>query len=55
MPPIVAELPDTVRARVAIPRIVQAILEFKSVDRLMPDQIRHLGAFDIGGWAYELA
>lgn len=55
MSPIVAELPDAVRARVAIPRIVQAIVEFGSVDRLTRDQIRQLGAFDIGGWTYELA
>jgi hypothetical protein len=52
---IVSELPDAVRARAAIPRIVQGILEFKTVDRLPADQIRALGAFDIGSWTYELA
>lgn len=55
MSPIVAELPGAVRARAAVPRIVQAILEFGSVDRLARDQIRALGAFDIGEWTYELA
>lgn len=53
--PIVSELPDMVRARAALPRIIQAILDFESEDRLTREQIRSLGAFDIGSWTYELA
>ena len=49
------ELPDAVRARAAVPRIVQSILEFRTVDRLPEEQIRALGAFDIGQWKYEQA
>ena len=55
MTPSVDELPDAVRARAAIPCIVQGILEFRMVDRLTEQQIRALGAFDIGQWKYEQA
>ena len=53
--PSVDELPDAVRARAAIPRIVQGILEFRMLDRLTEEQIRALGAFDVGHWKYEQA
>jgi hypothetical protein len=53
--PGVDELPEAVRARAAIPRIVQGILEFRTLDRLKEEQIRALGAFDIGHWKYEQA
>jgi hypothetical protein len=53
--PSVDELPDAVRARAAIPRIVQGILEFRTLDRLTEEQIRALGAFDVGQWKYEQA
>jgi hypothetical protein len=55
MIPSVDELPDAVWARAAIPRIVQGILEFRTLDRLTEEQIRALGAFDIGQWKYEQA
>ena len=55
MTPSVDELPDAVRARAAIPRIVQSILEFRALDRLTEEQIRALGAFDVGQWKYEQA
>ena len=51
----VDELPQVVRARAAIPRIVQGILEFRTLDRMKEEQIRELGAFDIGHWKYEQA
>lgn len=51
----VGELPDAVRARAAIPRIVRGILEFKSLDRLTDEEIWRLGAFDLGQWTYEQA
>ncbi len=51
----VDELPDAVRARAAIPRIIRGILEFRTLDRLTEEQIRALGAFDIGHWKYEQA
>ena len=55
MTPSVDELPAAVRARAAIPRIVQSILEFRALDRLTEEQIRALGAFDVGQWKYEQA
>jgi hypothetical protein len=55
MTPTVDELPDAVRARAAIPRIVQGIHEFRTLDRLTEEQIRALGAFDVGQWKYEQA
>jgi len=55
MAPVVGELPDAVRARAAIPCIVQGILEFRMVDRLTEEQVRALGAFDVGQWKYEQA
>lgn len=51
----VGELPDAVRARTAVPRIIRAIQEFMSEDRLTWDQIRAMGALDIGFWTVELA
>jgi hypothetical protein len=55
MTPSVDELPDALRVRAAIPRIVQGILEFRTLDRLTEEQIRALGAFDVGQWKYEQA
>jgi hypothetical protein len=55
MVPIVDELPNELRARAAIPRIIQSIVEFGSINRLTEQQIRALGAFDVGFWKYEQA
>ncbi|MES5484089.1 hypothetical protein QMZ05_15165 [Bradyrhizobium sp. INPA03-11B] len=55
MIPTVLELPATVRARAAVPRIMQGIYDFATVDRLTAEQIQTLGAFDIGLWKYEQA
>ena len=51
----VAELPDEVRARTATPRIIRCLLEFLSEDRLTWDQIRQMGALDIGLWTVSIA
>lgn len=51
----VCELPPEVRARVAIPRIIRGILEFISEDRLTWDQIRQMGALDLGQWTVSVA
>ncbi|WFU52541.1 hypothetical protein QA639_22850 [Bradyrhizobium pachyrhizi] len=53
--PTVLELPATVRARAAVPRIVRGINDFRAVDRFTDEQIQALGAFDIGLWEYEQA
>jgi len=50
----VAELPEGVRARIAEPRIVRGILEFVSEERLTWDEIRKMGALDIGSWKVSL-
>ncbi|MBP1060014.1 hypothetical protein JOE51_001481 [Bradyrhizobium japonicum] len=52
---IVLELPNEVRARAAVPRIIQGIHEFRTLDRLPEEQIRALGAFEIGEWTFEQA
>lgn len=51
----VDELPAAVRARAAVPRIVQAIIDFRTLNRLSEQQIRALGAFHVGEWKYEQA
>lgn len=51
----VSELPDEVRARKATPRIIRGLLEFMSEDRLTWDQIRRMGALDIGLWKVSMA
>jgi hypothetical protein len=51
----VSELPDDVRARIATPRIVRGLLEFVSEDRLTWDQVRQMGALDIGSWKVSIA
>jgi len=55
MVPSADELPEPVRARAAIPRIVRGILDFRTLDRLTEERIRALGAFDVGQWKYEQA
>lgn len=52
---IVMELPDRVRARKATPAIIRHLLKFMSEDRLTRDQIRQMGAFDIGCWKVSMA
>jgi hypothetical protein len=51
----VAELPGEVRARTAVPRIIRGLLEFLSEDRLTWDQIRQMGALNIGSWTVSIA
>jgi hypothetical protein len=50
----VADLPDGVRARVAIPRIVRGIFEFISEDHLTWDRIRQMRATEIGSWSFSI-
>lgn len=52
---IVGELPMKVRAEVAIPRIVRAILEYRSEDRLSWEEIAKMKALNIGSWKVALA
>jgi len=52
---IISELPADLRARIAIPRIVRGLLEFASEDNLAWDQIRKIGALDLGSWTTSLA
>ena len=51
----VDELPPDVRARTATPRIIRGILELISEDRLTFEEIRQMGALDIGRWTVEMA
>lgn len=51
----VGELPDEVRARVAMPRIIRGIYEFVNEDRLTWEQVRQMRAFDIHLWSAEVA
>jgi hypothetical protein len=57
----VGQLPDEVRARKALPRIMRGLFEFMSAahtnreDRLTWDQIRRIGALDIGDWKVSVA
>lgn len=51
----VGELPDDVRARIAAPRIIRGILEFLSEERLTWEQVRQMGALDIGHWTISIA
>ncbi|MFT8245551.1 hypothetical protein [Roseomonas sp. BN140053] len=51
----VDELPPETRARVAIPRIVRGIFEFMNEDRLSWEQIRLMGALDLGRWSITIA
>jgi hypothetical protein len=51
----VEELPKEARAQKATPRIIRGILEFISEDRLAWDQIKQMGALNIGTWKVSLA
>ena len=51
----VAELPPVVRARVAVPRIIRGIYEFVSEDRLSWEQVRKMGALELGNWTISIA
>lgn len=51
----VDELPPEVRAKVATPRIIRGILRLIKEDRLTWDQIRQMGALDIGNWTISVA
>ncbi len=50
----VDELPPDIRARVAIPRIIRGLFEFLSEDRLTWNQVRQMGALDIGRWTISI-
>lgn len=51
---VVGELPPNVRASVAIPRIVRALLENMAESRLTWEQIRQRNILHLGGWAYSI-
>jgi hypothetical protein len=49
------ELPDDVKARKALPLIVRSLINLMIQDRLTWDQLREMGALDIGSWKITLA
>lgn len=51
---VVGELPPNVRASVAVPRIVRALLENMVESRLTWEQIRQRNLLHLGGWAYSI-
>lgn len=50
----VSELPDAVRATIAIPRLIRGLLEFVDEDRLTWDQVRHIKALDLPSWTVSI-
>ncbi len=51
----VIELPDNVRALNATPRIIRGLFDFMTEDRLTWDQIREMGALNVGLWNASIA
>lgn len=51
---VVGELPPNVRASVAVPRIVRALLKNMAEFRLTWEQMRERNILHLGGWAYSI-